>query len=218
MSTTSATTRPTSTGSALTSTIATTTCGRSRPASATSSEVAARSIALLIAKGLWRVSPIRSVSVTMPVTAPSTSVTGKWCTPSANIRRSASPAGVWASSVIAGKVATASTGVSKLSRTATTRVRRSRSVTMPHPPRIGTSSEETRSSAMRSAAADTVVVGSADTAGRRTSVPIGASRASGPSEKERSEADRMRRRIDPITNAWPAEVSSSSSATSSGIR
>ena len=54
---------------------------------------------------------------------------------------------------------------------------------------------------MRSAAADTVVVGSADTAGRRTSVPIDASRASGPSEKERSEADRMRRRIDPITNA-----------------
>ena len=35
----------------------TTTCGRSRPASATSSEVAARSIALLIAKGLWRVEP-----------------------------------------------------------------------------------------------------------------------------------------------------------------
>ena len=89
-STTSATMRPTLTGSELASTRARTTCGRPRPAAATSSRVRARSICPRIENGVSRPISIRSVDVTTPMIEPSGPVTGEWCTPSANIDSNAS--------------------------------------------------------------------------------------------------------------------------------
>ena len=105
-----------------------------------------------------------------PTTSPPDPVTGKWWTPSANICTSASPASASERIVIAGNDAIVSTGASSAPRTATTRERRSRSVAMPHPPRIGIRIDETRSDAISLAASAIAVSGPVVTAPRRTSV------------------------------------------------
>ena len=147
---------------------------------------------------------------------PSGPVTGEWCTPSANIASSASATSACSGSVFTGNVAISSTGVSGLRCDASTRDRRSRSVTMPHPWRIGTSRQETCSAAIRSAAADTLIPGSAATGERRTNPPTARNENPGGSIAPCPAASRAR--IVPKTNDRPADVPRISSATSARIR
>ena len=151
-----------------------------------------------------------------PAMEPSGRVTGKWCTPSANIASSASPTSAFSGSVFTGNVAISSRGVSGLRCDASTRERRSRSVTMPQPSRIATSRLETRSAVIRSAAPSTDIPGSAVTGARRTKPPTG--RNGRPGGSNDSNPASRRSRILPSTNSCPADVPSTSSATSGPIR
>jgi hypothetical protein len=106
--------------------------------------------------------------VTMPTSRPA-SVTGRWWMPRSTIVSSISATVASAWVAISGVVMTAATGVSRSVPGATTRLRRSRSVRNPSGS-LGspvTTTEDTCSSRMRSAAARTVSSGPQVTSGRR---------------------------------------------------
>ena len=88
---------------------------------------------------------------------------------------------------------------------------------IPSPAGVGISRDETRSAAIVAAASATVTDGATVTGARRTSDPIVDSRASGVGGSARSAAASTRRRMLPTMKWRPAGVSSTSSATSSGI-
>ena len=94
-------------------------------------------MALFSANGEARSRASRSVSVTMPRSSPAESTTGAWWKPCSSIRSRTSSAVISCGTVVTGKVITSAIGVSAVLPTASTRVRRSRSVRMPHPPSSG---------------------------------------------------------------------------------
>ena len=137
-------------------------------AAASSSTVVAAVIALRRWKGVRVSTAIRSVSEMTPITRPDASTTGRWRTPRSSMSSSASAPVTSSAMVVAGAVITCDTGVSAGTPAATTRSRRSRSVTMPNPSPRSTSTDDELASTMRRAASCTVAAGAAITGSPRS--------------------------------------------------
>ena len=113
---------------------------------------------------------------------------------------------------------TSATGDSGLRPSASTRERRSRSVTIPHPSRPSTSSDDTRSPAIVSAACRTLTLGSHVTGRRRMSEPAETSRGSARLLSVVSSTRMSCRRSVELTKARPLRVPSTCSASSASIK
>ena len=168
----------------------------SRSSASTTSNVVARAIALRTRKGVRYSAANSSTSETTPTTCPVGATTGTLRTPWSSMSSSTSDASRFGVTVSAGEVITSRIGVPRSSPAATTRVRRSASVTIPTPPSSsGMTTAGLPSTAARRAASCTGVSGGQISAGPRTSDPTGRCAVSGvrgPSSRRWSNASSRR--------------------------
>ena len=161
--------------------------------------------------GVRRSIATRSVSATIPITLRRVSSTGRWRSPRSSISSSTSVPVVSADTVCAGTVMIAETGVSGGTAAATTRLRKSESVTMPRRSPRSTSSELEPAATISRAASRSDASGETITAGRRTSSPTG--RRAGSSIAASSSSGGRRR-----TSTRPARERTTKPSASGAVR
>jgi hypothetical protein len=153
--------------------------GSSRAAAATCSASGARATRPRSRNGARRSLAIKSTSSSTPTSPRAVSSTGRWRMPWSGISISASVPERSAAIVHAGALMTAESGASAPAPSASTRVRMSRSVTIPSRPPSSTTTHVAPASTIRRAASATRASGAHTTAGARTSSPARRSIAAG---------------------------------------
>jgi hypothetical protein len=185
-------------------------------AAASSAGLAARAMARRSRNGWRACADIRSASSTTPRTWPAADRTGTWWMLRSSMSSRTSPASRPAGTVYAGSVMTAETGVSGLRPAATTRERKSRSVTMPSRSAVRTSTALAPSAVIRCAAARIGSPAAHSSGGVRISVAtVRCARSAGPASGAGRPGSET---IDRATNWSTSGRASSGRTTSSGMR
>ena len=192
--------------------------GSSAAASAISFASPLRAIAARSRNGARRSFAIRSTSSSTPSSRLPAVSTGRCRIPWSSISSSASVAVRSAATVQAGAVITSDSGVSGPAPAATTRVRMSRSVTIPRPSFSSTTTQVAPASAIWRAASCTLVAGGQTSAGALISSPTGRPVEESGASGWCPARNRSRSFITPVTNRTKAGRSSTGRMTSAGMR